>query len=132
MGGALESWAHIVLNGSYEESLSEYQRISQQQPPGDDIQGAIGAIHARLGNVSAAQSIMTDLLEDGRAYSFGRRKRWAGKIAALLGQREQAVRYIRESFVEGQQYGYYRWLHDVDLDGLAGYEPFEELMRPKG
>jgi len=53
------------------------------------------------------------------------------EVAAHLGDNAGAVRFLREAFDLGLPYGPYiftRW----DLRPLEGYEPFEDLMRPKG
>jgi hypothetical protein len=53
------------------------------------------------------------------------------EIAALLGDREQAVTLLYQSFDQGQPYG--TDLHlDIDFESLHHYAPFQELIRPKG
>lgn len=56
---------------------------------------------------------------------------WRARIAAALGEREQAVTLLRSACNEGQAYA--SWYHrNPDLVVLAEYPPFQELMRPKG
>ena len=52
-------------------------------------------------------------------------------IAAVLGEKERAVELLKEAFAKGLTYGSYI-LADMDLENLRDYEPFKELMRPKG
>jgi hypothetical protein len=56
---------------------------------------------------------------------------WRARIAALLGEREQAVALLRAAYAEGQKW----WLplhFEPDFDSLRDHHPFHELLRPKG
>ena len=56
---------------------------------------------------------------------------WRAQIAAVLGEQQRAVDLLREAFSRGMPYGPY--LHRIaELQLLADFEPFVELMRPKG
>ena len=52
-------------------------------------------------------------------------------ILALLGEKEQAVKVLREGFAEMGLYYAPRLRLEMDLESLQGYPPFEELLRPK-
>jgi hypothetical protein len=66
----------------------------------------------------------------------------ARSIAALLGERAEAVRLLREGrnagmdrgrWWEGNQGIYTEYIHSqMDLEPLRGYPPFEQFMRPRG
>jgi len=46
------------------------------------------------------------------------------------GEKENAIRLIREALAQGLRY---TWLHPVmDLEPLGDYPPFKELIKPKG
>jgi hypothetical protein len=74
-----------------------------------------------------------------RPHLFGQPTLWRARIAALLGNREGAVRFLREAISQGlipldltQGLGYSMWLHrDIDFESLRDYSPFQELLRPK-
>ena len=52
-------------------------------------------------------------------------------IASLLGEKEAAVRLLREAVsLQGRYYGYLYL--EMDLVPLRDYPPFKELIRPKG
>ena len=58
---------------------------------------------------------------------------YAAEVASYLGDLDRAVDYLRRSLELERGITYaslYRW--DLDLEPLWGYEPFEELVRPKG
>jgi hypothetical protein len=52
-------------------------------------------------------------------------------LRPFWGERDTAVTLLRQAFAEGLDYGI--WLHrDMDLESLRDYEPYQELVRPKG
>lgn len=53
------------------------------------------------------------------------------QIAAVLGQREEAVRLLGEAYASGFVHDYYDHLQQ-DFEGLQDYPPYRALMRPKG
>jgi hypothetical protein len=55
------------------------------------------------------------------------------RIAALLGDPEQAMTLLQQSFDLGAGWGRWPLLHsDIDFESLHDYPPFQELLRPKG
>jgi tetratricopeptide (TPR) repeat protein len=95
------------------------------------MHGYQGTIAARLGNRDEALRVSDELAAIDRPYVWGGPARWRAKIAAILGDREQAVSFLREAYQKGQAFGLWL-LHDMDLDSLRDYPPFEEWIRPKG
>ncbi len=65
-------------------------------------------------------------------YSFGGTTIWQAQIAAQLGEKEQAVEFLRRAFAEGYARNH-TVLHFVfvRLDPLRDYPPFVELVRPR-
>jgi hypothetical protein len=62
---------------------------------------------------------------------FGSHTYWRACIAAHLGDKQKAVKLLKEAFNQGQNYGVY--LHnDMELEPLRDYPPFQELIKPKG
>jgi len=101
--------------------------------PGDsahvDVLGYRGVIAAHLGEASAAQSRGDALAAIGPMR--GRATLWRARIAASMGERDEAVELLRRAFAQGLAYGL--WIHvDPDLEPLRGYPPYEEIVRPKG
>jgi hypothetical protein len=59
---------------------------------------------------------------------------WRARIAALLGDRDEAMALLRQ-VMDGMTptSDQASWLHrDIDFESLHDYPPFRELMRPKG
>jgi tetratricopeptide (TPR) repeat protein len=56
---------------------------------------------------------------------------WQGVIAAALGERQQAVDFLRESYDQGRLHDWYDGVR-VEFESLRDHPDFQELMRPKG
>jgi tetratricopeptide (TPR) repeat protein/TolB-like protein len=97
---------------------------AQEFPEDGGVLYCVGALAARRGDRETAMrmSMSPQLHPLNRA-----------RIAALLGDREEAMTFIRQAIDHGFQFGYALWLHqDIDFESLRDYPPFQELMRPKG
>jgi len=92
--------------------------------------GYQGASAAHSGDADRAREFaarLSALPDSRRGYATA----WRAGIAALLGQRDEAVNLLRQAFGEGFPYGV--WLHcDMNFESLHGYQPFDELLRPDG
>jgi len=91
----------------------------------------LGSKNARRGDREGAMKISDELAAIDRRFLFGRHTYWRACIAAHLGEKERAVALLRESFSQGRSYrvGLHR---DINLEPLWDYQPFKELLRPKG
>jgi tetratricopeptide (TPR) repeat protein len=124
--------------GRWEEARAQYEELLKEDPQRTTYLGRLGAIAARMGDHARARM----LSERITAWDHPEPARRRASIAALLGEREEAVRLLREGlnagsdrgrWGEGNQGFYTELLHrDMDLESLRGYPPFEQLMRPKG
>jgi tetratricopeptide (TPR) repeat protein len=93
--------------------------------------GRIGAIAARLGDLTLARAMAGRLETMDRAQPLPGQEAivFRARIAAALGEREHAMRLLREAYgVAGTVE-----LHgDVDFEGMKTYPAFREFQRPKG
>lgn len=106
-----------------------YRKLLQQHPDNIDYQGTIGAIAARLGDTTEARRIDAVLKGINQPYLFGGHTYYRACIAALLGEKEHAVSFLRDALSQGQEY--YRLHADIDLETLRDYPPFQDLVKPK-
>jgi len=112
------------------EAHSLLEMLVTEYPDRLGLMGLLGVTEARLGNREEARRISAYLASLDRPYLFGNHLRWRARIAAVLGEREEAVRLLREAFRDGLAYGI--WLHkDMDFESLRDYTPFEDLLRPR-
>jgi DNA-binding SARP family transcriptional activator len=115
----------------WEDADRVLRELSSEAPEALDVMGYLGTLAARRGDRTEALAISARL--GGRAIppEFGGDLYRQARIAAQLGDREGAVAFLRDALSRGMAYGI--WLHrDMDLEPLRGFEPFEELLRPKG
>jgi serine/threonine protein kinase/tetratricopeptide (TPR) repeat protein len=101
------------------------------RPDSADDAGTLGCLAARQGDRQRALEASETLRQLRDPYLFGSQTYWRACIAAVLGDRDQAVALLRQAFAEGYPYG--PDIHsDIDLESLRDYAPFVELLRPKG
>ena len=121
----------LYLHGRYDEAESLFQDLTVQSPDSVGYLGYRGSIAARRGDRDMAIQISDSLESLDRPFRFGGIPYWQARIAAVLGNRELAIIKLRQALDEGFQV--LESLHrDGDLVLLQGYEPFEEILRPKG
>ncbi len=92
--------------------------------------GYLGSIAARRGDKEEALRISSLLENIDRPYIFGTHTYCRAFIASLLGEKESAVRLLREAHAQGMNY--FRLESVMDLEPLQDYPPFKELIKPKG
>lgn len=93
--------------------------------------GRIGAIAARRSNVVEAKAMSEKLRATDRFQPRpGQESRlFRARIAALLGDSVEALRLLTSAY--GQS-GTLELHDDMDFEGMKGYAPFREFLRPKG
>lgn len=117
----LEKWeeSHEIFEGLYDENPDEIPYL-----------GYLGTNAARMGNKEEALRISEELKTIDRPYLHGENTYWRSRIAALLGEKEQAIELIRDSLLQGRTYGILYW--NMDYEGIEDYPPFIEIKKPKG
>ena len=114
----------------WEEAQALYKELHKEYPDSIDYLGWLGTLAARLGDRDEALRIADVLENDERPYLFGDHTYWRARIAALLGEKELAMRLLQEAFAQGARIDLYH--SDIDLEPLYDYHPFQELIKPKG
>jgi len=117
--------------GHWAEARALFEELADEQPQNIHLLGHLGTLAARRGDRAEAERISAALASSTQPYLRGGHTLWRARIAAHLGEREQALHLLHEAFAQGQPYGL--WLHtDPDLDPLRDLSSFRELLRPKG
>jgi tetratricopeptide (TPR) repeat protein len=108
-------------------NLAEWPSIS----PMLEVHGQLGTLAARQGKRAEAERISAMLEALERPYVFGEHTYWRARIAALLGERDEALALLRAAYAQG-----FKWwlpLHsEPDFESLRDHPAFRELLRPKG
>jgi DNA-binding SARP family transcriptional activator/TolB-like protein len=95
------------------------------------MHGQLGTLAARQRNRAEAERISAVLEGLEHPYLFGEHTYWRARIAAQLGERDQAVALLRAAYAQGFKW----WLpphSEPDFESLRDHPPFRELLRPKG
>ena len=143
------TWASaLVLADRLPEAHGIVRELVDRYPDHIGFRGFLGVIAALAGDVEEASRIDRELAQREGKYLLGNHYAWRARIAASLGEREQAVDLLRSAFTQGVRihpsdwrtgfedgWGEWElvWPHsEPEFESLRGYPPFEELMRPKG
>jgi tetratricopeptide (TPR) repeat protein len=120
----------LYIAERWEEAQDIFESLHKEVPDRIDFLGWLGALAARRGDKEEALRISSLLEDTDKPYIFGQHTFYRARIAALLGEKESAVRLIREALAQGVSY---TALHPVmDFEPLQDYPPFKELIKPKG
>jgi tRNA A-37 threonylcarbamoyl transferase component Bud32/tetratricopeptide (TPR) repeat protein len=133
----------LTLAGRYEDGqrvfdstvlefpeFSRFSYLTTGSLPGYAPRGARAVIAALRGDTAQARTD-AEWFEQLDPSSFqGEHTLQLARIAAILGERERAVRLYRQSIDEGLTY--FPWYVYWEPGSIRGYPPFQELMRPKG
>jgi eukaryotic-like serine/threonine-protein kinase len=114
----------------WDEARVLVDTLVQRYPASVGLLGLRGRIAARLGDSATAQAASNALLSASQS-SRETNALTRAKIAALLGQRDIAIRLLRDAVAQGEMQAL-RMREDPDLLGLRDYPPFETLVRPVG
>jgi TolB-like protein/tetratricopeptide (TPR) repeat protein len=120
-----------VLMGERDEAERLIRGIVAERPDLMAAHGLVGTLAARRGDSVEAARVSNWLAALRRPHIRGANTYWRARIAAQLGDKEGAVRLLRQAFTEGALI----WdsMHtELDFAGLRDFPPFRELLRPKG
>jgi len=117
----------------WQEAKDLFESLVKEDPADIDYLGYFGLVAARSGNRDEVLKISAQLAEFNVPFP----KSWPGPptyyracIAAIEGEKENAIRLLREAIGQGFEYWWLYW--DPDLESLRDYPPFKELIKPKG
>jgi hypothetical protein len=121
----------LRLSERWQEALPICRDLVRRSPQNPDDLGIEGALAARTGDREGALRISDELGRMNGPYLFGAHTYRRACIAAVLGDRPEAIDLLRKSLAEGKRFGLE--LHrDIDLERLWDYEPFKALLKPRG
>jgi serine/threonine protein kinase len=120
-----------IGNQRWENIEPKIKKIVAKHP--DDIQceGILGVVYAHLGKKEKALEISHRLKNMKNPFLNGYASYWKARIAAVLGDKDQAVKLLAQAFSEGMGHGAWQ-MREIDFLPLRGYQPFEEIIRPAG
>ena len=131
VAGRVRRGDFLYLHGDWEQARTTFAALAADSMDVVEALGYQGTTAAHLGDGDRARAFAERLAALPSARSSPDATAWRARIAAVLGQRDEAVRLLRQAFTEGLGYGI--WLHcDPDFESLHGFTPFDEVLRPAG
>jgi len=121
----------LYFLGRWEEAQSIFEDLYKRNTDNISYRGSLGVIAVRKGDRENAMKIFEELRNLDRPYLRGANLVWCARISALLGEKQQAVNLMREAFNRGCSFDL-DYLTDIDFESLWEYEPFKELLKPRG
>jgi tetratricopeptide (TPR) repeat protein len=134
--GRREGYATALYEARrWDEAKSVFEELPGTSPKesadGRGYEAWLGLIAARQGDRQKATAVSEWLENLKLPYLFGGNTYNRACIAAVLGDKDQAVALLKESFFQGVTCG--SSLHrDFDFESLWDYPPFKEILKPKG
>jgi tetratricopeptide (TPR) repeat protein len=117
--------------GRDEEARPLLEAAVAERPYAFHATALLGSIAARAGRVADAERIASELERDRNPFNYGEDTLRRACIPAHLGDRQGALRVVREAFSHGLLYS--PFIHTLEcLFELHGDPQFEALMRPRG
>jgi tetratricopeptide (TPR) repeat protein len=117
--------------GNWAEARQIYERLMAINPITPDWIAGAGATAARLGDTAVAEALLQRIQSLPNAYLFGRRSRSAATVATALGRKDLAVQLLAQCLKEGTGRRW-NWHEDPDFVTLLDYQPFVDLIKPRG
>ncbi len=120
----------LLAASRVDEAITLFEIIDQEDPDQFLVLGALGVARALKGDRADAERISARLEGMNIPFSFGDLSAWQAQIAASLGNKEQAIVFVRRAFSEGKvQDG---WIHTRPaFQTLLDFPPFQILLQPQ-
>ena len=128
----------LALLGRTDEAIGMLLELIEADTLRLDVKGMLGTAYAMQGDRARALQISEELARVQDEYLHGLPTLWRARIAGVLADRAQAVDLLRQAFSEGVRHdpsfpaGGTYWHSDPYFESLHDYEPFRELVKPKG
>ena len=121
----------LVSAGRVDEAIVLLEPLQQKYPQRFFILGALGVARALQGDRAEAERISAQLEGIDVPYTFGSASAWQARIAAALGNKDQAMVFLRRAFSEGTSMD--DWIHrEPAFRSLIDHPPFQKLLQPIG
>jgi len=122
-------------NREWEIAGALFDELIQETSIGDDshlqLLGYQGVIAARTGNEQKARDVIQDLDARVDLDNIGTIRWWQADIAAVLGNLEVALEYVKKAFQKSYAFGDLKPFMDMDLENLLTYSPYIEWLQPR-
>lgn len=123
----------LYLNGDLVAAEELFSALAAESQEGRLYnRGFAGVLAALRGERARAEAIAAELARDTSPYTFGAPTFWQARIAAALGEDDEAVDLLREAFARGYRTSTEVWHTIPEIRRLVEHPGFQELTRVKG
>ena len=119
------------ITEDYENMLAAYEQVKQKHGETWGYLANVGFAYAKIGNMEVVDTFLKKYKDLETPYAKGRYKYAQAMIYAGLGNKAEAMRFLRLAFKEGYGFGLWEYNYSYELASLRGYPPFEEFVKPK-
>ncbi len=121
----------LLSAGRVDEAIVLLEPLQQKYPNRFFLLGALGVAKALQGDRADAERISAQLEGIDVPYTFGNASVWQARIAAALGNGDQAMDFLQRAFSEGTGMG--DWIHrEPAFRSLIDHPPLQNLLQPSG
>jgi tetratricopeptide (TPR) repeat protein len=121
----------LLSAGRADEAIVLLEPLQQRYPERFFLLGALGVARALQGDRTDAERISAKLEGIDVPYTFGNASVWQARIAAALGNKDQAMDFLQRAVSEGT--GMDGWFHrEPAFRSLLDHPPFQDLLQPIG
>jgi tetratricopeptide (TPR) repeat protein len=121
----------LLSAGRVDEAIVLLEPLQQKYPNRFILLGALGFAKALQGDRADAERISAQLEGIDVPYTFGNASVWQARIAAALGNGDQAMDFLQRAFSEGARMD--DWIHrELAFRSLIDHPSFQDLLQPIG
>lgn len=119
----------LLSAGQVDEAIVLLELLQQEYPERFFLLGALGVARALQGDRADAERISAQLEGIDVPYTFGSASVWQARIAATLGNKDQAMVFLQRAFSKGTSMD--DWIHrDLVFRSLTDHAPLKALLQP--
>ncbi|MEO7359121.1 MAG: serine/threonine-protein kinase [Gemmatimonadaceae bacterium] len=118
----------FVLNGMPDSAQALFA-LAENRTHRMEAAGFLAIMRARLGDKVPAKATADSLTALQKPWMYGANLYWSAAILGALGDRDAAVQLLRQATSRGRAPD--TWHDATELNSLRGFEPFEQLLKPR-
>jgi len=117
------------ISDDWDNAQELFEKLYIENPGDAYYMGFLGVIAAKKGDEEKKSEYVRVLEDVNPKYLNGKTYMWRARIAAASGNKEEAVKMIRDAIADG--FFFHQIHYAVEFVTLQDYPPFQELMKPK-
>jgi tetratricopeptide (TPR) repeat protein len=118
------------LMNDLDKALATYEMALSKDSTDNQLYAEMGVIYARKKDNAQAQQMIDQMQSMKPKYDFGYTPYCQGRIAANMGDRDRALKYLKQALDEGVKFrASIEFLEDPDLAMLRDDQEYKQLLK---